>query len=125
MAIPYEDMLRKLSDQERAAVEKRAQELTAEYLTLQDLRKAHKLTQESMAARLGIKQENVSRLEKRSDLLLSTLQGYVEALGGQLRLVAEFPDRPPVQLTGLAGIEDKDPTATPIRTRTKKKRTDA
>jgi transcriptional regulator with XRE-family HTH domain len=72
-------------------------------MTLQDLRKARELTQQRMAELLGIKQANVSRIEKRSDLLLSTLGSYVAAMGGRLRLVAEFPDRPPVVLSKLSG----------------------
>jgi hypothetical protein len=49
-----------------------------------------------MAKLLGVEQENVSRLERRADLLLSTLSSYVEAMGGKLRLIAEFPNRKPV-----------------------------
>ncbi|MGF1624458.1 MAG: XRE family transcriptional regulator [Alphaproteobacteria bacterium] len=90
----------------RARVEARAQALAAEYLTLQDLRKAHALTQERMAELLDINQENVSRLEKRSDLLISTLRGYIEAMGGKLSLVAEFPNRPPVILDALPGLDE-------------------
>jgi hypothetical protein len=63
-----------------------------------------------IAETLGIGQEGVSRLEKRSDLLLSTLRGYVEAMGGRLRLTAEFPERPTVLLTGLAAMEDDMPS---------------
>ncbi len=59
-----------------------------------------------MAKELGINQENVSRIEKRADLLISTLGSYVEAMGGKLRLVAEFPDRPPVVITGIAALDD-------------------
>ena len=59
-----------------------------------------------VAEKLQINQENVSRLEQRSDLLISTLSGYVAAMGGKLSLVAEFPDRPPVSLTGLAALDD-------------------
>lgn len=58
--------------------------------------------------KLGIKQENVSRIEKRSDLLISTLSDYLEAMGGKLNLVAEFPDRPPVTLTGIADLDNDD-----------------
>jgi hypothetical protein len=58
-----------------------------------------------MAEVLGVGQESVSRLEKRTDLLLSTLQSYVKAMGGELRLVAEFPNRPPVLLKGLASLD--------------------
>ena len=56
------------------------------------------------AKTLGIKQEGVSRIEKRSDLVLSTLRSYVEAMGGELRLIAEFPDRPPIALSGVAEL---------------------
>jgi hypothetical protein len=58
-----------------------------------------------IAVKLGIGQDSVSRLEQRSDLLISTLRGYVEALGGRLSLVAEFPDQHPVILSGIAALE--------------------
>ena len=61
----------------------------------------------SITKQLGISQDGVSRLEKRSDLLLSTLRNYVEAMGGELRLVAEFPDQPPVMLTGFSDIVEE------------------
>lgn len=54
---------------------------------------------------LGIGQEGVSRLEQRSDLLLSTLRSYGEAMGGTLSIVAEFPNRKPVVLAGLSSLE--------------------
>ena len=95
-----------LPETERAIVEARAQELIAEEMTRRDLRQARAKTQAHMAKELGINQENVSRIEKRADLLISTLSGYVEAMGGKLRLVAEFPDRPPVVLTGIGALED-------------------
>jgi transcriptional regulator with XRE-family HTH domain len=81
----------------------------AEEMTLQELRQARKLTQVRMAKTLGITQDGVSRLEKRSDLLLSTLRKAVEAMGGNLSLVAEFPDRAPVV---LSGITDDDASVT-------------
>lgn len=82
-----------------------AQRLIAEEMTLRDLRKARNQTQARVAKELGINQENVSRLEQRSDLLLSTLSGYVEAMGGKLSLMAEFPDRPPVAIAGIAALD--------------------
>jgi DNA-binding XRE family transcriptional regulator len=102
MAVNVEDKIRKLSAAQRKKVESRAAELIAEEMTLRELRKARKLTQVRMAKQLGITQDSVSRLEKRSDLLLSTLRKAVEAMGGNLSLVAEFPDRPPVVLSGIA-----------------------
>ncbi len=50
----------------------------------------------------GVTQDSVSRLEKRSDLLLSTLRKTVKAMGGDVRIVAEFRDRPPVVLSDLS-----------------------
>ena len=95
----------------RQNVAARARELLAEEMSLQDLRKARKQTQVRVAKELGINQENVSRIEKRSDLLLSTLSSYVAAMGGKLSLVAEFPDRPPVALTGLAALDEGRPAS--------------
>ena len=89
----------------RKRVEARAAALIAEEMTLQELRQARKLTQVRLAKTLGITQDGVSRLEKRSDLLLSTLRKSVEAMGGNLSLVAEFPDREPVVLSGIAATE--------------------
>ena len=71
-------------------------------MTLREIRKARKLTQVCIAKALGITQDSVSRLEKRSDLLLSILRKTVEAMGGMLSLMAEFPDRPPIVLSGIA-----------------------
>jgi len=105
MPVNVNDKIGKLSPARRRKVEARAKELIAQEMTLRELRKARKLTQVRMAKALGINQDSVSRLEKRSDLLLSTLRKTVEAMGGNLSLVAEFPDRAPVVLSGIAGDE--------------------
>jgi DNA-binding XRE family transcriptional regulator len=102
MAVNVNEKIKKLSPAQRKRVEARAAELIAEEMTLRELRHARKLTQVRMAKTLGITQDSVSRLEKRSDLLLSTLRKTVKAMGGNLSLVAEFPDRPPVVLSGIA-----------------------
>jgi transcriptional regulator with XRE-family HTH domain len=94
-----------LSPARRKKVAARAAQLIAEEMTLQDLRRARKITQVRMAKALGIGQDGVSKLEKRSDLLLSTLRKAVEAMGGSLSLVAEFPDRGPVVLSGISEVE--------------------
>lgn len=107
MAVNVNDKIRKLSRAQRKKVEARGAELVAEEMTLRELRKARKLTQVHMAKALGITQDSVSRLEKRSDLLLSTLRKTVKAMGGNLSLVAEFPDRAPVVLSGIAGDDPR------------------
>ena len=108
MARNVNDIIEKLSTAQRKKVEARAAQLTAEEMTLREIRKARKLTQQKIAKSLRIGQEGVSRIEKRSDLLISTLRGYVEAMGGQLSLLAEFPGREPVALSGIGG-EAPDP----------------
>jgi len=99
------EKMKSLSAVRRKKIEARAAELVAEEMTLQELRQARKLTQVRLAKTLGISQDGVSRLEKRSDLLLSTLRKSVEAMGGHLSLVAEFPDREPVVLSGISPAE--------------------
>ncbi|KAF0162684.1 MAG: transcriptional regulator [Rhodocyclaceae bacterium] len=98
MAKKLDHLLERLPAKRRAAIEARAGELA----TLKDLRQAVAQTQQDLAATLGVGQDTISRLEKRSDMLLSTLRRYVEAMGGKLELVAQFPNRPPVVIDHLA-----------------------
>jgi hypothetical protein len=108
MTVTLEEFTKDFTPEERAKVAARTAELIAEELTLRDLRQAQHLTQERIAELMGVEQENVSRLERRADLLLSTLSSYVAAMGGKLRLIAEFPNRQPVAIA-LADIIDKEP----------------
>jgi DNA-binding XRE family transcriptional regulator len=101
------DIIKKLSPERRKKVEVRAAQLIAEEMTRQELRRAFKLTQAHMAKTLGVTQDSISRLEKRSDLLLSTLREYIEAMGGRLSLVAQFPGRDAVILSGIAEVESR------------------
>lgn len=101
-----EEKLNQLSPERRAKIQSRADQLMVEELSLRDLRLARKLTQEKMAELLQIRQEGVSRIEKRSDLHLSTLRQVIQAMGGELRLVVEFPDRPLVVLSGFQETEE-------------------
>ena len=78
-------------------------------MTLRQLRKARGRTQKKVAAALKISQDGVSRLEKRTDLLLSTLRSYVEAMGGNLTLVAQFPGSKPVAVTGFDEMSEQTP----------------
>lgn len=106
MGVKLDDMLSRLPEDRRRKVEARTAELIAEEMSLRDLRKALGKTQVAVAKKLGMKQENVSRIEQRADVLLSTLDSYLKALGGRLRLVAEFKGRAPVTLAGFSEIED-------------------
>ena len=122
MAVNVDDKIKKLSPAQRKKVEVRAAELIAEEMTLCELRHARKLTQVRMAKKLGITQDSVSRLEKRSDLLLSTLRKTVGALKSKShdraprenhQRVRECFDAPPLAeagrpALGIAGLPGQD-----------------
>src|SRR5258708_15114239 len=94
-----ERIRKELSPARRKKVAARAARLIAEEMTLQELRRARKLTQVRIAKELGIGQDGVSKLEKRADLMISTLRNTVEAIAGNLSLLAEVPDRDPLVLS--------------------------
>jgi len=100
MVKQLDDVLNDLPPKRRAKVKARAAELA----TLRDLRLAASQTQEDMAQALGVGQDTISRLEQRSDMLLSTMRRYVEAMGGRLDLIATFPNRPSVKVAHLADM---------------------
>lgn len=104
MTRQLDDFLKTFTPAEQAKIQTRARALIEDELTLRALRQAHDLTQERMAELLGVKQENISRMERRTDLLLSTMSSYIEAMGGKLKLVAEFPERNPVVIKNLSDI---------------------
>ena len=105
MTISLDEFMNDFSPEERAKVAARTAELIDQEMTLRDLRIAEKLTQERLSELMGVEQATISRLERRADLLISTLSAYVAAMGGKLRLVAEFPDRHPVSIA-LTDISD-------------------
>ncbi|HEU5281963.1 MAG TPA: helix-turn-helix domain-containing protein [Gammaproteobacteria bacterium] len=105
MSMTLKSKLKKLPLKRANKIKARTKELIAQEMTLRDLRKALHLTQAKMSSKLHMNQESISRLERRSDLLLSTLAAYVEAMGGKLTLTASFPNKPPVIITGFEDIE--------------------
>jgi transcriptional regulator with XRE-family HTH domain len=116
-----EEKLAELPADRRARIAARTAALIAEEKSLSELRRARSLTQKSLAKKLGIGQESISKLESRSDLMLSTLKHYVAAMGGRLDLIAWFPGSPPVSLVGFnveAGVE-------PLPSRSRRKRSRA
>jgi transcriptional regulator with XRE-family HTH domain len=109
MTVSLEEILNQMPEEERAEVFKRADEIRQE-INLREMRRLRKVTQARLSKKLKIGQEGVSRIEKRTDLYLSTLRSYVEGLGGKLSLTVEFPDRAPVVLTGFGdGSEGSKP----------------
>ncbi len=103
-----DDVMAALPAARRAKIERRAQELAS----LKDLRQAVEKTQVDLAQALGVGQDTISRLEQRSDMLLSTLRRYIEGMGGKLELVAQFPNRPHVVIDHLAEEKTSPRSAT-------------
>ena len=103
-----DQIIAELPPDERTAIATRARQLIAEENALRLLRRARSLTQQNMATLLHIDQAGVSKIESRSDMLLSTLRSYVEAMGGSLRLVAEFPEGV-AELASLGEVSDAAP----------------
>lgn len=102
MARNVNDIIKSLPAARRRKIENRAATMIAEEMTLQELRRARALTQVRMAKSLGVAQKQISEIEKRTDMHISTLRRSIEAMGGTLSLVAEFPDREPVLLAGIS-----------------------
>lgn len=84
-------MKEKFSSEERAVIKEKAQEKVAA-IRLQQVRKAHHVTQKELAASMGLSQSALSELERRPNITLGTMQRYVEALGGHLEVSAVFKD---------------------------------
>jgi predicted XRE-type DNA-binding protein len=109
--VSVDDVIRSLPKRRQRAIEARGNKLLARVqrrMTLAELRKGRKISQEKIAAALGIGQMQISRLERRKDPRLSSMQRTVAAMGGQLTLVATFPDQEPVVLaTTPLGKEPK------------------
>jgi transcriptional regulator with XRE-family HTH domain len=101
-----DDIMNALTPERRARVEARTQELLAEVESLSALRRLADQTQEQIAESLRISQPSVSKIERQTDLYLSTLRRFVEAAGGTLEIRVEFPGKPPLRLTGLGAISD-------------------
>ncbi|MEM9568632.1 MAG: helix-turn-helix domain-containing protein [Cyanobacteria bacterium P01_E01_bin.34] len=98
----HAEIMAQLPLERQKAIKQKAQELIAQEMTLRELRKSLGLRQEDIADILDKGQDEISRLENRTDWLISTLKAYVEAMGGNLQLTAVFPDRDPIDLSSIA-----------------------
>ena len=103
MGTSLQEKIASLPSERQARIKDETAHLQATYMTLKDLRRAHDMTQAHLAKQLGKSQVTIAQMEKRTDLLLSTLRHYIEALGGRLDLVVQFPDQAPIVLKQLSG----------------------
>lgn len=108
MARKFSELVAKMSPESRARADARYEEMRAN-MPLYKLRDARDMTQVRLATKLGTTQASVSKLERRTDMYLSTLRRYVEAMGGELEIVARFPDGD-VRIDRLGGLQRPEDT---------------
>ena len=107
MARSLNEILKDIPESRRDSIEARASEIRAEVEGLRELRQLSEQTQAQLADSLGIKQPSVHKMERQSDLYLSTLRRFVEAAGGTLELVVTLPGKGTVRLRGLGDLEEE------------------
>ena len=91
MAKDFKELRNRMADDRRANIVRRTEELLAS-LPLHEIRQAKNLSQEDLARKLNVRQAAVSKVERRTDLYVSTLRKHIEAMGGSLIIQAEFPE---------------------------------
>jgi len=91
MAKKFSELMAKMSPERRARIEEEVKKTLAE-MPLQELRNARGLSQKMLADALNIQQPAIAKLEKRTDMYISTLRSHIRAMGGDLEVIAKFPD---------------------------------
>ena len=106
MSKAFKMLREKMSKPAQDAAATKTQEML-KAMPLQELRQAHQMSQERLAQLLTTKQANISRMERRTDMYISTLRSYIEAMGGQLDIIARFPDGE-VHINQFEDIDNKE-----------------
>ena len=99
---PFSELTKEFTPGRRNRVDEIKAELLQE-MRLYELRRARRLTQEELAKKLNVKQPAIAKMEKRTDVYVSSLRSYIEAVGGQLRIIAEFPEGE-IEITNFSGV---------------------
>jgi DNA-binding XRE family transcriptional regulator len=105
MTRSFSELTKDLSPERRERIEQRKEQLREE-MTLSELRKAFFLTQDTLATTLNVKQAEISKIENRADMLMSTLRNFVQAMGGDLEVRAVFPDRT-IEIANFSSLAGK------------------
>ena len=100
---PFSKLVERMSPEARAEADALTKVMLHD-LSLAELRRARRMTQDQLASDLHVNQASVAKLERRTDMYLSTLRRFVEAMGGELEIVARFPDQPQVRLRGIGEL---------------------
>ena len=104
MTRKFSELRSRMSPQSRARAEAKAQAMLDE-MPLNELRQARGLSQKMLAEVLNVQQPSIAKMEKRTDMYLSTLRSHIEAMGGQLEVIARFPDGA-VKISNFSGLGD-------------------
>lgn len=104
MGRSLQEVIEDLPAKRRKKLSERSQQLIAEVMSLRELRQTMNLTQEELAISLNTQQSTISKVEKRPDMLVSTLRAHVEAMGGELELVAKLPGQAPVKIKRFSDL---------------------
>jgi transcriptional regulator with XRE-family HTH domain len=105
----YKELQSKMDPASRAGNQQRVRE-ELQRLALEELRQARQLTQADLAEMLEVPQSSISRIERRTDMYLSTLRNYIHSMGGTLQIQAIFPDTGAVVIDRLGDYEDRQYT---------------
>ncbi|PDW02227.1 XRE family transcriptional regulator [Candidatus Viridilinea mediisalina] len=105
MARTMEQFIANLSDEMQASIAKETQRLVAEEMTLRELQRIRAMSQRKVGEVLHVNQAMVSQIEQSTDIYLNTLRSYIEALGGELNIVVQFPDRAPMNIHQFSDLE--------------------
>jgi DNA-binding XRE family transcriptional regulator len=101
MTRSFSELTKDLSPERRERKEQLWQEMN-----LAELRRAFSLTQDTLAKNLNVKQAEISKIENRADMLMSTLRNFVQAMGGDLEVRAVFPDRS-IEISTFSSLASK------------------
>lgn len=104
MVRTLKEVLAALPPKRRAEIDRRFEELVNEVESLRELRRVSEMSQAKIAETLKISQPAVSKIEKQTDMYLSTLRSYVEAMGGELDVIIRLPNRAPVRVKSLEDV---------------------
>src|SRR5690242_13088628 len=104
MAKKLRDFIAALPEADQRSIHREAERLIAEEMTLRELRKARACSQQIVGDVLDINQAAVSKIERREDMHISTLRQFIEAMGGELDIIARFPDRDPVRISQFSTL---------------------
>jgi DNA-binding XRE family transcriptional regulator len=103
MAKKFSELRSRMLPESRARAEAKAQAMLVE-MPLNELRQARGLSQKTLAEVLHVQQPSIAKLEKRTDMYLSTLRSHIEAMGGELEVIARFPDGA-VRISNFSDLE--------------------